>query len=108
MALVNTFSSRFKTIINRGNFWILFYLGRMGIVGLTQGLPNHVWYTWLDRFLPGKSLMVVSKKVLADQLIASPFSSSTFFVGASLLEGCSLAESVNEFRSKFLMVYMVS
>ena len=81
--------------------------GRMGIVGLSQGLPNHLWYTWLDRLLPGKSLAVVGKKVVADQVIASPFFSSTFFVGASLLEGCSLAESVGEFRSKFLMVYLV-
>lgn len=81
--------------------------GRMGIVGLSQGLPNHLWYTWLDRLLPGKALVVVCKKVIADQLIASPLSSSTFFVGASLLEGYSIAESVEEFRSKFLMVYLV-
>lgn len=79
----------------------------MGTIGLLQGFPNHAWYLWLDRFLPGKSLAIVAKKVLADQLIASPFFSSTFFVGASLLEGCSLVESVNEFRSKFVMVYMV-
>ena len=80
----------------------------MGAVGLAQGYPNHLWYTWLDRFLPGKSLMTCCKKIAADQLICSPISSASFFVGAGMLEGCSLTESWQEYKTKFLMVYLVS
>lgn len=82
--------------------------GRMAIIGLLQGWPNHVWYTWLDRFLPGKTLMTVAKKIVADQLICSPISSASFFVGCGLLEGCSLTQCWQEYREKFLMVYLVS
>jgi protein Mpv17 len=80
----------------------------MGTVGLVQGLPNHIWYTWLDRFLPGKSLMTVGKKIVADQVICSPISSASFFVGAGMLEGCSMSQGWEEYKSKFLLVYIVS
>jgi len=80
----------------------------MGTIGLIQGLPNHIWYTWLDRFLPGKSLMTVGKKIVADQVICSPISSASFFVGAGMLEGCSMSEGWEEYKSKFLLVYIVS
>ena len=80
----------------------------MGIVGLSQGLPNHWWYTWLDRVLPGRSLATCGKKILADQLIASPFFSSSFFLGVGLLEGYSFTEAWQEYKNKFLMVYLVS
>lgn len=80
----------------------------MGTVGFCQGLPNHMWYTWLDRYLPGKSLTTVGKKIVADQVICSPISSASFFVGAGLLEGGSLKECWQEYKGKFLMVYLVS
>ena len=54
---------------------------RMGTVGLFQGVPNHVWYIWLDKVLPGTARATVGKKVLADQLIASPLFSASFFIG---------------------------
>lgn len=80
----------------------------MGTVGLVQGLPNHLWYTWLDRILPGRTLTTVGKKIVADQLICSPISSASFFVGAGMLEGCSVLEGWEEYKSKFLLVYLVS
>ncbi|KAI9563820.1 hypothetical protein GHT06_011286 [Daphnia sinensis] len=81
-------------------------IGRMGTVGLVQGLPNHLWYTWLDRILPGRTLTTVGKKIVADQLICSPISSASFFVGAGMLEGCSVLEGWEEYKSKFLLVYL--
>lgn len=83
-------------------------LGRMGTIGLIQGLPNHLWYTWLDRILPGRTLTTVGKKIVADQLICSPISSASFFVGAGMLEGCSVLEGWEEYKSKFVLVYLVS
>ena len=52
--------------------------------------------------------MTCCKKIAADQLICSPISSASFFVGAGMLEGCSLTESWQEYKTKFLMVYLVS
>lgn len=51
--------------------------------------------------------MTVGKKILADQVICSPISSASFFVGAGLLEGCSFTECWKEYKDKFLMVYLV-
>lgn len=56
-------------------------INRMAIVGLFQGMPNHLWYIWLDRVLPGTARATVGKKVIADQLIASPLFSASFFMG---------------------------
>ena len=80
--------------------------GRLLIVGFTQGLPHHWWYTWLDRVLPGNSLKTVVKKILADQL-SSPYFHGAFFFGAGFLEGRSFPQCWEEFKRKFFMVYMV-
>jgi len=81
--------------------------GRFLIVGFTQGLPHHWWYTWLDRVLPGNSLSTVFKKIIADQVIASPYFHSAFFFGVGTLEGRSLSQCWVELKSKFLLVYVV-
>ncbi|XP_037088653.1 mpv17-like protein 2 [Pollicipes pollicipes] len=80
--------------------------GRMFAVGLSQGPPHHLWYTWLDRWLPGRSGRVVRLKILADQLVAAPFFAVTFFLGAGLLEGHTVARSLQEFQMKFPEVYL--
>lgn len=79
--------------------------GRMFAVGLCLGPFNHLWYSYLDKVLPGKTLTTVLKKILADQIVASPFFAFTFFVGAGTLEGQTLSESLDEFRRKFIEVY---
>ena len=42
---------------------------------------NACRYIWLDRVLPGTARATVGKKVIADQLIASPLFSASFFMG---------------------------
>ena len=95
---------------------------RLGLVGLSQGPPHHYWYLYLDKFLPGRSLRTVNKKILADQLIAAPFFAITFIYGAGLLEGNSLSKKIiileiyftnisqgscwSEFKSKFPTIYL--
>jgi len=80
---------------------------RMLIVGTVQGPPNHWWYCWLDRVLPGKSMSTVCKKIVADQLIASPLGSGSFFLGVGLLEGRTVPQCWDEYKSKFAMVYLM-
>jgi len=79
---------------------------RLSLVGLSQGPPHHYWYLYLDKFLPGRSLRTVNKKILADQLIAAPFFAITFIYGAGLLEGNSLRSCWSEFKSKFPTIYL--
>lgn len=50
-------------------------------VGTALGPCMHYWYQWLDRLYPGRAMNVVTKKVLIDQLIASPMIWFGFFIG---------------------------
>lgn len=79
----------------------------MMIVGLGLGLPHHFWYGFLDRVIPGASLLSVGKKILLDQTAFSPFANVSFFMGSGLLEGNTTQQAWAEFKTKFLMVYKV-
>lgn len=46
---------------------------------MTVGVFCHFWYKFLDSRLPGRTFGVVAKKVLVDQLIASPIVITMFF-----------------------------
>merc|ERR1712071_181782 len=81
--------------------------GRMLVVGLSLGLPQHCWYTWLDRILPGVSMLKVTKKIFLDQLILAPVVLCSFFMVSGLLERHSLQQSWKEVQNKFAMVYKV-
>ncbi|XP_078472888.1 uncharacterized protein LOC144734524 isoform X3 [Lampetra planeri] len=48
-------------------------------VGIVLGPILHLWYVYLDKFLPERTRKVVAKKILADQLIASPPLAALFF-----------------------------
>lgn len=81
--------------------------GRMAVVGVFLGPFLHVWYSKLDKFLPGNHKKTVLKKVLADQIIASPSFLFLFFTGIGTLEGKSFKESMDELREKFLIMYLI-
>lgn len=53
----------------------------MFAVGTGMGPCMHYWYQWLDRLYPGQAIRTVTKKVLIDQLIASPAIWFGFFIG---------------------------
>lgn len=54
---------------------------RMATLGVCMGPLNHGWYRMLDKVLVGTSWRIVSRKVLADQLVMAPICCSFFYVG---------------------------
>ena len=46
--------------------------------------------------MPQKTLKVVCKKILLDQIIGATFSTFLFIVSTSLLDGYSLKQALNE------------
>lgn len=55
--------------------------GRMALVGFMFGPVSHVWYKYLDRWLPLANFSTVVKKVCVDQVVASPVFLAYFFFG---------------------------
>lgn len=77
----------------------------MAASGLTVGLVCHHWYVWLDKTIPGRTLSVVMKKLIVDQLILSPVYISVFFVTVGILERSSIAEMGKEIWEKGTRIY---
>ncbi|XP_018099148.1 mpv17-like protein 2 [Xenopus laevis] len=79
--------------------------GRMFVIGCCLGPVDHYWYIFLDRILPGATVRVVLKKVLVEQIVASPILGTMFFMGTGIMEGQSVEESWLEFKGKFWEMY---
>lgn len=80
--------------------------GRMFVIGLALGPFNHFWYRFLDRVVTGSGAKMVAKKVAADQAVAGPFFCTTFLIASGMLEGKPLEACVNEWKEKFLTIYL--
>lgn len=77
----------------------------MAFSGGTVGILCHFWYKTLDKFIIGKSLRMVTKKLVLDQFIFSPIAITTFFASASIFEDNPYENFIEEVRGKFLTLY---
>ncbi|XP_017146275.1 mpv17-like protein 2 [Drosophila miranda] len=77
----------------------------MATSGVTVGIICHFWYKMLDKRIPGRSMRVVAKKIVLDQLICSPVYISVFFVTLGLLEQKDKHEVWDEIKDKAWKLY---
>ncbi|KAJ3625689.1 hypothetical protein MTP99_016238 [Tenebrio molitor] len=82
-------------------------LGRMFIVGLAVGPAHHYYYNFINVVWPRRNMPSIGKKILADQLIASPICIVLFFYTLGLLEGKKFSDATEELKHKFVSVYTV-
>lgn len=81
-----------------------FFAARMCIVGSSMGPFLHYWYLWLDKMYVGKAVKTVAKKVLVDQLVASPILGAWYFLGK--ITALSMPELLNPFVFQlFIVIY---
>ncbi|XP_032511521.1 mpv17-like protein 2 isoform X1 [Danaus plexippus] len=79
---------------------------RMFVVGTAMGPVHHYYYHYLDKLLPEISLKTVGKKILSDQLLASPSTILCFYYGMGFLERKTFKESTEEIKQKIKLTYM--
>lgn len=77
----------------------------MAFSGAALGVLCHNWYTVLDKMIVGRTVNMVTKKLLLDQLIFSPIMIVTFFGSLALFEERPLQNFKDEVRNKFVRLY---
>ncbi|CAL7935625.1 unnamed protein product [Xylocopa violacea] len=78
----------------------------MAISGMSIGVVCHYWYKYLDAKLPGRTIHIVLKKVVLDQLICSPLYITMFFLTLGILEGSSWPKLKEEIIKKAHKLYL--
>lgn len=86
--------------------WSFSRTRNMAVSGMTVGIICHYWYKYLDSIMPKRTIGVVIKKVVIDQLICSPLCISTFFLTLGLLEKSSWIDLKNEIKQKAHKLYI--
>ncbi|KAB0792634.1 hypothetical protein PPYR_14593 [Photinus pyralis] len=79
---------------------------KMALTGLPIGIICHYYYTFLDRKLPGRSLKILTTKLLVDQFVMSPISLGTFLVSVAYLENATVHEFFESLKKKLWRLYV--
>ncbi|VEL15863.1 unnamed protein product [Protopolystoma xenopodis] len=51
---------------------LFIYLARVGSIGASLGIGQHLYYTWLENRLPSRTPRFVAIKVILDELLVAP------------------------------------
>lgn len=88
------------------NKWSFNRTRNMAVSGMSIGIVCHYWYKYLDAKLPGRTISVVLKKVVIDQLVCSPLCITMFFLTLGILENSSWSELKEEVLKKAHRLYI--
>jgi len=77
----------------------------LALSGLTVGPACHFWYHILEKYLPGRTISIVLKKVFVDQIIFSPICLALFFVTLGVLDDSSFMDICREIYYKGKIIY---
>ncbi|XP_013382153.1 mpv17-like protein 2 [Lingula anatina] len=80
---------------------------KLSLTGITIGPACHYWYLYLDKWFPGKTLSVLVKKILCDQILFSPVCITLFFLSFGLFSGHSLLKIKDELYWKGTHLFVV-
>lgn len=105
-AVGDVIQQKYEMVRKRREAWDKARTHHMSVSGMTVGIVCHNWYNFLDKRLPGRTLSIVLKKVLVDQLVCSPICISVFFVTLACLESISWEETKNEIINKGQRLYL--
>ncbi|XP_034250747.1 mpv17-like protein 2 [Thrips palmi] len=101
----DTLEQHYEILQGQKDKWDTTRTTRMSISGMTVGVICHNWYRYLDSRLPGRTLSIVAKKVLIDQVVCSPICIATFFITLGILERATWAETKKEIKDKAGRLY---
>lgn len=87
------------------NQWDTLRTRNMALSGMTIGVFCHHWYFFLEKYMPGRTIGMVMKKVVVDQLICSPICITTFFLTLGYLEKTKVPEIIDEIKRKAIILY---
>ncbi|XP_071092457.1 mpv17-like protein 2 [Haliotis cracherodii] len=74
--------------------------------GFLVGPFCHFWYMFLDRWLPGRTLRIVFKKILVDQLVCSPLFIGMFLMSLNYMENDSWDKVKQDLVEKGKTLYL--
>jgi protein Mpv17 len=114
----------YEILKNEVDEWDRTRTRHMSISGMTVGVFCHNWYVYnvlfqcqrkskshpnrykyLDKHLPGRTINIVMKKVVIDQLIASPIVIMLFFLTLGVLKRSTICDIQNEIKHKAIRLY---
>ncbi|XP_069987443.1 mpv17-like protein 2 isoform X2 [Penaeus vannamei] len=92
-------------VIQKQKTWDVVRTRQLTCTGVTVGALCHHWYNLLDRKLPGRTLKVVIKKLLVDQLIFSPVCITIFFISFGLFKGGDWDDFFRDIEHRGIRLY---
>ncbi|XP_015593792.1 mpv17-like protein 2 [Cephus cinctus] len=78
----------------------------MAVSGMSVGIVCHHWYCYLDARIQGRTIGIVLKKVVIDQLVCSPLCIGMFFLTLGILEMNNWEELKQEIKNKAHRLYI--
>ncbi|XP_060810979.1 mpv17-like protein 2 [Bombus pascuorum] len=105
-AIGDVLEQHYEILKNEWDKWSINRTRNMALSGMSIGIVCHYWYKYLDNRLPGRTIAIVLKKVVIDQLVCSPLCITMFFLTLGILEKSTWTELKGEIIKKAHRLYI--